>query len=339
MSIVHRPMRPKDIRQCVEMVSSAPVARARYGDAIEDLAPAWMQLLTYEAKSAMVFEEVAESRSTLCAVGVSVFVGDDFVRELKRAPFWFRPELARRLRRGDSPLLGSRQLREANSRGGLTALVWEGFISPRFEMCSEVYRKLANAFIEEHSGYLWKELISHQIDSADRLTWGMQTGALFWNAAAGEYTDCLGGQAPEDIIKSPHVFGLSREAEARRPGSWVGSLFDYQPPCFGFTRSEQRLLLSALNGGTDQELSDDLGLSVFTVKKMWRAIYDRVAAAAPDLVPHNFTPQNGDAALDRGREKKQRLISYLRNHPEELRPVSRRLFREAAPQPRQESPH
>jgi hypothetical protein len=37
--------------------------------------------------------------------------------------------------------------------------------------------------------------------------------------------------------------------------SWVGTLFDYHPPRCGFSRSEQRMLLTALEGGTDRELS------------------------------------------------------------------------------------
>ena len=32
----------------------------------------------------------------------------------------------------------------------------------------------------------------------------------------------------------------------------------------------------------------------------------------------------------RGKQKKQRLLDYLREHPEELRPVSRKLLRQTA---------
>ena len=49
----------------------------------------------------------------------------------------------------------------------------------------------------------------------------------------------------------------------------IGSLFVYRPPQFGFSRAEQRLLLAALHGGTDRELSGDLGISLATVKKTW----------------------------------------------------------------------
>jgi hypothetical protein len=42
----------------------------------------------------------------------------------------------------------------------------------------------------------------------------------------------------------------------------VGSLFIYQPPQFGFRPSEQRLLMVAREGGTDEELAEELGISL-----------------------------------------------------------------------------
>ena len=107
--------------------------------------------------------------------------------------------------------------------------------------------------------------------------------------------------------------------------SWLGSLFVYySPPRFGFNRSEQRLLVAALEGGTDKEVSDVLGISLFAVKKTWRIIYERVATCQPEMVPANT--QVDALTQDRGKQKKQRLLSYLREHPEELRPVSRKLL-------------
>ena len=59
------------------------------------------------------------------------------------------------------------------------------------------------------------------------------------------------------------------------------------------------------------------------VKKAWCSIYDRVAAHLPDSildVDAEEERQNGD----RRKQKKQRLLAYLREHPEELRPYSRK---------------
>lgn len=104
----------------------------------------------------------------------------------------------------------------------------------------------------------------------------------------------------------------------------MGSLFIYGLPQFRFSRGEQCLLLSALaDGGTDEELSDNLGISVSAVKQTWRSIYERVATCLPELV---LGVSPADVQTSRGKQKRHRVLAYLREHPEELRPVSRKLL-------------
>jgi DNA-binding NarL/FixJ family response regulator len=323
MTVRHRPMQPSDVHTCVQLIASSPAARCRYGDALQYLEPAWLRLLGTESKSAVVFEEVTATRAAIGAIGVSVFVQDDFLRELKTRPFRLSAELARLLRAGSYPLLSERQIREANSRGGLNVLVWEGFVCPGHETNPVIYHQIPSVFVEEHRGYLWKEIVCHEIDSVERLRYSMQIGALYWDPLSQQYKDHLNKDAAE-ILKAPHLFGMTREIEADRLVSWMGILFDYEPPKFGLSRSEQRLLTAALDGATDQELGETLKTSLATVKKTWRSIYERVAACSPELIPNHSS--NGTS--ERGKEKKQHLVAYMREHLEELRPHSRKLLRE-----------
>lgn len=106
--------------------------------------------------------------------------------------------------------------------------------------------------------------------------------------------------------------------------SWVGALFDYHPPKLGLSRGEQRLLLSALPGATDEHLAATLGISLPAVKKLWVSIYLRVDDHLPALIADSSRCHL--QAIRRGKEKRRRLLEYLRNHPEELRPVSRKLL-------------
>ena len=330
MALRFRPMQPKDSRECAEIIAAHPVISPRYGPAIHDLRPAWLRLLGCDAMIAVVFEEVKGSDAELCAVGVSVFVHDDFLRELKTRPFWVGPELARRILRGDSPVLSDRQLREANSRGGLNLVIWEGCVRPPFEKRSEVYRTMTNTFIETHRGYLCKELIAPQMESVERLLWSFKIGGLLWDPVKRRYVDRLKKSA-NNIIRHPHLLGMTRDMELRRPGSWVGALFEYQPPRCGFSPSEQRLLLAALIGATDEELSSKLGISVPTVKKTWLSVYQRAASRLPDLIPEKY-PQADDGTSERGKEKRRHLLAYLREHPEELRPIARKFLKQTAGQ-------
>jgi DNA-binding CsgD family transcriptional regulator len=282
-----------------------------------------------------VFEEVEEGaarpRPRMLGVGLGVFVFDDFLRALKTPPFfWIGPELARRVMRGDSPVLSEKQVCEANSRGGLNLVMWHVCIREDDVKRAEVGADLMAAMFEHHRGYLLKELIG-QADSLEHLEGMSNTGGHLFSAKDGRW-GALDAANPNDILSQPHVSGLTREIAQNELGSWIGYLFLYEPPRFGFSRSEQRLLLSALAGGTDEELSDELGVSLSTTKKLWRSVYRRVAARDPELVPDD-SQADGESSK-RGRSKKQRLMAYLREHLQELRPVSRKLLEQQSARPR-----
>ncbi len=61
---------------------------------------------------------------------------------------------------------------------------------------------------------------------------------------------------------------------------------------------------------------------------MWVSIYCRVEDYMPELICDPL--QSDIPAGGRGKEKRRRLLAYLRDHPEELRPVSRKLLSKAA---------
>jgi|NGEPerStandDraft_6_1074524.scaffolds.fasta_scaffold02472_2 hypothetical protein len=90
---------------------------------------------------------------------------------------------------------------------------------------------------------------------------------------------------------------------------------------FGFRPSEQRLLLTALEGGTDEQNAEKLGISVSAVKKSLRLVYERVAACDANLIPDQRWQEQREDNLERGKTKKQQLLAHLREHMEELRPL------------------
>jgi DNA-binding CsgD family transcriptional regulator len=100
----------------------------------------------------------------------------------------------------------------------------------------------------------------------------------------------------------PFLYAASR-AEHRQREQWaVSYIFNsYAPPRFGFTPLEQRMLIAALEGATDIAIAQGLKMSIAAVKKHFRTIYAKV----------------GDSGITGGRRP---LVSYLREHFEELRP-------------------
>jgi hypothetical protein len=328
MNLRHRAMQPGDIRECVNIVRNHPVIGPRYGATIEYLPEAWLRLLQCDAQRTAVCHAGEGSRTPICFFGVSAIVRDDFLREMKTPPhFWVGPELTRRITRGESPLLTGRELRDANSGGGLNLICWESGFRQEYEADGEVQRYMMSGFIQEHRGYLWKEVVSAQSWSPDHLDFILKTGGHLWDADAGGYTSALRND-PSEIVSKPHILGITRDLELKRrgdwAGSWVGAIFDYHQPMLGLNRSEQRLLWCALPGATDKHLAETLGISLPAVKKTWVSIYRRVEHYLPELIPD---PLGSDLpASGRGREKRRRLLTYLREHPEELRPVSRAFY-------------
>jgi hypothetical protein len=316
-------MKPRDVAGCVEIIASHPVIGARYGAETKNLGRAWLQLLDSEAMTTAVFEEVEKGRVSLAGVGVGVFVRDEFVRELKgRRQFWFGPELAKRVLNGNSPVLSDKEVREANSGKGLNELVWETLPRQDFAERTELYHLMGGAYIEIHRGFRLKEMITSQAEGPRRLQWAIDAGGLYWDPKGARYVKSI-KKGVEEFARNPQIVGITRELEFGRPGSWVGSLFDYRPPRFWFSASEQRLLIHNIRERTETNgvLAKELGVSLPTIKKMWLSIYDRVAEYAPELM-------SGDAESGadgkRGKEKRRRLLAYLQDHPEELRPVMRR---------------
>ena len=319
MGIQWRPMRPKDVRGCAEIIAAHPVNGARYRDDIGKLFKVWLGLLGREAFRAVVIEAVDTSqRTATIGVGVSVFVSEAFLTQIKTPPYrWVGPELVRRIVQGDDPLLSDQQMRQANAQGGLNLVTWEGALKHEFADRPDAHTAVFSAYVEQHRGFLIKEMIGHGI-SAELLEGTLRSGASLLDSN-GQYTNTP-DRPTREIFVSPHYIGMTRELALSRVGSWVASLFIYQTPLLNFRPSEQRLLLTALRGGTDEELSDELGISLSAVKKTWGLIYDRSAACLPGFSSNH--DGSSDGTSERGKEKKQRLLKYLRDHPEELRPAS-----------------
>jgi hypothetical protein len=312
------------------MVASHPTLRSRYGRKILKLGDTWRRLLGREAFRGVVFEHVAGSKCTVVGLGVSVFVKDNFVRRLKTPPFpWLGSLLTKEALHDPSPLLSDGEVRTDNSIAGLNVAVWEAFVQPEFHHRPEVQNGLLAAFVIEHRGYLLKEAFI-QASSLEQFRASLDFGGHLVSSDGIRLKNSLEG-GPDQAFVRPHLIAVSRELAAQRIGNWIGYLFVRPTPVLGMRPSEQRLLLEALRGGTDEEVSEALGLSLSAVKKTWRSIYARVEHSDTGILPISSEDhQNGD----RGKGKKHRLLNYVREHPEELRPVSMKLLR-----PLQSSPN
>jgi DNA-binding CsgD family transcriptional regulator len=322
MSVRYRPLRPNDIPTFMEHFSRHPILSRRYGRTIQDLPKALKHTFREDYTVVNIFEESTGNSPRFLGAGMAAFVHEEFIRAVKTTPdFWLGPELVNRIVSGESPLLSESALRNANEEGELSLVVWHSSCHPHDFVRMDVAPAIMTAFEETFRGFQMREIFA-QADSLPHLEGIRHSGGLYFDRVQGDY-----GAFPDvseaNFSEEPRNAGITRELATRVSGcTWVASMFAYGMPQFGFNASEQRLLLFALKGGdTDEALSDALGISVSGVKKTWRSIYERVADRDPELCPSH---SGEDQAETRGKQKKQRLLAYLREHPEELRPFSRK---------------
>lgn len=310
-----RPMGLHDVENCVALLASDANERRNYGGLLEELPAVWRKLIRAGALNARVVEVMDAGGPQLVAFGASVFVRDEILRQLKTAPLvWIGPELVRQAVASDGAILSPKEIRDANSGAGLSLVVWAGVVSAPSPN-ERVYTELWRAFFEAHVGYHIRELICQPLEPAQ--VQGTIQAGLSWLSDEGHYVD--GRSQPwEQLVGNAFILGGDHQLAAQHFGSWVSALFCHTPPRIYFRPAEQRLLLAALSGLTDEELSSELDVSHSAVKKTWCAVYDRAAAALPDefLDKADEKPET-----KRGKQKKQRLLAYLRGHMEELRPV------------------
>ena len=71
---------------------------------------------------------------------------------------------------------------------------------------------------------------------------------------------------------------------------------------------------------TDREIATTLAMSPNTLKSTWRQIYSRIEERAPFVLRHDDAD---GAAARRGVEKRRRVVGYIADHPQELRPYAK----------------
>lgn len=316
MRVRRRPIRVEDVESCVDLMAPHPVERKRYGNILSQLVPVWKVVLRTTYAISGIVEDADAPQHGILGFGLNVFVTDEFIHRCK-VPLllWMGPELLRWHLSGRSPILTAKEIREANSRGGLNSVAWAAaVVPPSQDDLPPLQMELMNGFMEQHRGFLVKEVTSQPIESF-MLDVVLNSGGLFWDSHQKRYSESR-HQSAKELMRRPFILGADRKSSASRL-NWASTLFQYRKPCIYFRPSEQRLLLAALKGAKDKDLSDELGVSLSVVKKTWLIIYDR----ARDMVPQLGTAVSDGTFAHRGKEKKQRVLSYLRDHPEELRPI------------------
>jgi DNA-binding CsgD family transcriptional regulator len=318
INLITRTGSVRDIAECHALHESLGLPYSKRSSRI--LPEVWRTLLS---KGAMLLCLVANRAklvgSRIVSFGAIVFVTDDFCSEARsKLPPYLGVELTRQYLSRQLPVLNREQVAHANAGDGLNVMMcFEGWaqdgLSPG--QLFAVRAKQSDALHLALSGYRVKEFLASPI-GADTAQWMLDAGARLRRDYSNYFRK---NHLPKpESSRRPYLIGLTKQEAFTHPGSNLAGLFVYTTPRFQFNRSQRVLLRHALMGETCEELAKSLSISPWTVKKRWHAIYDRVTDVDTELLPPPIA--YGLHAASRGPERRRRLLNYLRQHLEELRP-------------------
>jgi DNA-binding CsgD family transcriptional regulator len=257
--------------------------------------------------------------SRIVSFNAIVFVTDKFCLEARSTlPPYLSVQLARQYLLHQLPVLNREHIALANAHDGLNVVMcFEGSARDGIwpEQVLLIRAKQDEALHLALRGYRIKEFLAEPIEW-EMSKWMLDAGARLRRTYSNYFgrNHFLRRKSPQ----RPCLVGLTKTEALAHPGGNIAGLFIYTAPRFHFNRSQRMLLQHALLGGTCDTLARSLSLSPWTVKKRWRAIYDRVGDVDKELLPASTA--YGAHATSRGAECRRHLLNYLRQHLEELRP-------------------
>lgn len=310
---------PENLADATALLPPGLRLSAEVRAALPDL---WRELLGRGQLHGMAIEDAARPPGQrVVGLGLSGFLHPEFADRFVRQPFpYAAAAIYEAERRGERILLTEAELAAANANGSLTLLVLHYGQAVWFDdpQGLAILSMGHAAFRFAHEGYgiarVFQEAYGPQRDF-------LRAGGFLLKSDYAAWYDTAAPRPPED--KRPYLMGLDRsDPESVLPGTTVSFLFQRRPARFGFSPAEQRVLLRALVVESDQHIAEQLDLSPNTLKSAWRSIYDRIQRIDAVLAGEHDASARAEAAT-RGREKRRRLLEYLRLHMEELRPVPR----------------
>jgi hypothetical protein len=311
-SFTWRRTRANDLEECLKLHPAKNGAEV-VGDA--GAMRAWQQLFDMDhASRSAVVELNCKGKVELVGFGFATFVKKRFTdAEVLHPKPGLNSRIIESLVCGNSVVATYEEVRDANTHGGLEQVILDTSWKHDFLSATqrdEVRVMLGRSYQNLFSGYRFSRILTELVDELDlwhvhghrsfRIIDRFETFRLTNPETTWNHDRALAAVTVESMREDPH--------------SIAAELFQHHlEPQFRFTRVEQELLEIALEGVDDASASQALFVSVPAIKRRWAGIFDRVAAIRPDLCPF-------DGEGTRGIQKRQRVLSYVRNHPEELRP-------------------
>jgi hypothetical protein len=307
-----RPMGEADLGECL-LIQPTRVGAERIG--LKRALRAWKTIFkNSDSCVAYLVEKIAPGHREVVGFGMAVFVTSAFADAVRADP---QPGLNARIIEsidaGHSVIPSYRYLQTANAAATLDHVVMyscEKQDSLNFNELGLVRHYLARSYMEAFAGYRLRRMLYEIVSDDDfekikgyrgirivkRLSTPDSPGIpAYWK---GNRALC------EATVES---FSDDPASVAARP------FMDRAVPILDFTSSQKRLLVAALRGAENAELADHLCRTPAAIKRTWAGIFEKCVQNNPALLP---TTQGSL----RGLQKRHKVMAYIREHPEEIRP-------------------
>ena len=301
-SFTWRKTTEQDLAACLE------VQLAHLGDQLtgpEIARNVWREILSHPAMVTAVFEcePPIESRR-IVGFGAAVFVRAEFAEaELVNPRPYINARVIESVHAGQPVLLTAGEIARANAGSGLDMA----------NLCGSLLESILSP---EERGQV-QTLLSVSLAT---LLAGYRLNRIFGQATDFEMRAMLDSNLVREVASYPELelanYVATEQVASAQPFSIQVTIFQNREPLLRLSAADQELLSAALEGKTDAELVVSLHLTMPAVKARWRSIFARFARLKPEVAPEF----QGEGS--RGPQKRHRVLAYLREHPEELRPFA-----------------
>jgi hypothetical protein len=314
-----RPIGETDLRECL-LIEPARVGAERIG--VKRAMRAWKAIFNSgDSCVACLVEKIAPGSRDVVGFGMAVFVTSLFADAVLADP---QPGLNARIIEsidaGHGVIPSYRYLQMANASATLDHVVTyscekQDSLNPN--ELSLVRNHLARAYMESFVGYRLRRMLYEIVreDEFEKIKGyrGIRIVKRFSTPDSPGITSLWKGNRA--------LCEATAESFSDDPASVAARPFiDRALPIFDFTSSQKRLLVAALRGAENAELAHHLCRTAAAIKRTWAGIFEKCVQHNPDLLPTT------KGSL-RGLQKRHKVMAYIREHPEEIRPFPPRGIR------------
>jgi hypothetical protein len=304
-----------DFRECL-LLQPARLGAERIG--LKRALRAWMTILNDgDACIVSLVEKITPGSREIVGFGLAVFVTSTFADAALADPQpGLNASIIESIDAGRSVIPPYRYLQAANAAATLDHVVMYSNEKPGALNSNEidlVRNHLARAYLESFVGYRLRRMLYEIIDEYE-----FEKLKGYRGLRIVKRLSTSNSSGPSGVwVGNRALCEATAESFSNDPASLAARPFIDRPtPILDFTPCQKRLLIAALRGAESAELADSLCRTPAAIKRTWTGIFEKCFRHNPSLLPAT------EGSL-RGQQKRYKVMAYIREHPEEIRPFLR----------------